>query len=208
MLTFGTRPPKKCVSEPRALFSVSRSSIFIGIWFTSNHSANPTMTLVLPTPPLPPMDKMTRFSAIATVGESPAGSMPLCFVKVIHLMPPFLSAKTRRSWLQLAVDHCKLSKDRPQLRRFQCPCKQALQTLPFAEGERDCDFITTTPESEPRWPVSRGGLRVAKEVGTVPDPARLQASKHLGKLLNLWIRGEWIPHILRLHVEHDLEFAS
>src|SRR6266508_4317108 len=29
MFTLGTRPPKKCVSDPLALFSVSRSSSFI-----------------------------------------------------------------------------------------------------------------------------------------------------------------------------------
>ena len=57
MLTFVTEPLKKCLSEPRALFSVSRSSKVTGISFAANHSAKATMTPVLPTPPLPPIVK-------------------------------------------------------------------------------------------------------------------------------------------------------
>ena len=59
----GDRPLKKCFREPRALFSVSRSSSVTGISFAANHSARATMTPVLPTPPLPPMVKTTRFNS-------------------------------------------------------------------------------------------------------------------------------------------------
>ncbi len=61
MLTLVTLPLKKCCKEPRALFSVSRSSKVTGISFASNHSARATITPVLPTPPLPPIVKTTRF---------------------------------------------------------------------------------------------------------------------------------------------------
>src|SRR5580700_7501104 len=60
MFTLGASSPKKCARDPRALFSVSRSSSFTGFWFSRNHSAKPVTTLVLPTPPLPPMERMTR----------------------------------------------------------------------------------------------------------------------------------------------------
>ena len=67
MLTLVTDPLKKCLSEPRALFSVSRSSNVTGISFAANHSARATMTPVLPTPPLPPIEKTTRFAGAACV---------------------------------------------------------------------------------------------------------------------------------------------
>src|SRR6267378_1786594 len=60
MFTLATDPLKKCLSEPRALFSVSRSSSVNGISLVSNHSARATIRPVLPTPPLPPMVKTTR----------------------------------------------------------------------------------------------------------------------------------------------------
>src|SRR5271166_1988478 len=60
MFTLATDPLKKCLSDPRALFSVSRSSSVNGISLASNHSARTTIRLVLPTPPLPPMVKTTR----------------------------------------------------------------------------------------------------------------------------------------------------
>ena len=64
LFTFVTKPLKKCLSEPRALFSVSRSSRVTGISFAANHSARATMTPVLPTPPLPPIVKTTRFAGV------------------------------------------------------------------------------------------------------------------------------------------------
>jgi hypothetical protein len=64
MFTFVTEPLKKCFNEPRALFSVSRSSRVTGISFASNHSARATMTPVLPTPPLPPIVKTTRLEFV------------------------------------------------------------------------------------------------------------------------------------------------
>src|SRR5580692_2678268 len=71
ILTLGTWPPKKCVSDPRALFSVSRSSSLTGMPFSWNHSAKPVIKLVLPTPPLPPMERTTRFpTAGAAAGDS------------------------------------------------------------------------------------------------------------------------------------------
>src|SRR5260370_26649584 len=51
---------KKCLSEPAALFWVSRSRRVMGMLPALNHSASRVMTMVLPTPPLPPMEKMTR----------------------------------------------------------------------------------------------------------------------------------------------------
>src|SRR5512136_2902339 len=68
MFTFGTASPKKWVRDPLALFSVSRSSSRTGIWHISNHSASPVMTLVLPTPPLPPIVRITLF--LETLGSS------------------------------------------------------------------------------------------------------------------------------------------
>src|SRR6266851_2104909 len=60
MFTLATDPLKKCLSEPRALFSVSRSSSVNGISLASNHSARATIRPVLPTPPFPPIVKTTR----------------------------------------------------------------------------------------------------------------------------------------------------
>src|SRR5262249_60153939 len=60
MFTLVTDPLKKCFNDPRALFSVSRSSSVNGISCTSNHSAKATINPVLPTPPLPPIVKTMR----------------------------------------------------------------------------------------------------------------------------------------------------
>src|SRR5215469_6578781 len=60
MFTLVTDPLKKCFNDPRALFSVSRSSSVNGISCASNHSAKATISPVLPTPPLPPMVKTMR----------------------------------------------------------------------------------------------------------------------------------------------------
>jgi hypothetical protein len=72
IFTLGTWPPKKWVSDPRALFSVSRSSSFTGMLFSWNHSAKAVITLVLPTPPLPPIDRITSLSTawIPAAGDS------------------------------------------------------------------------------------------------------------------------------------------
>src|SRR5512146_2188205 len=91
MFTFGTRPPKKCASDPRALFSVSRSISFTGILFKENHSAKPTIMLVFPTPPFPPIERMTLFFTSQTVsGDGVLGSSGL-FISAL-LCPTFLCA--------------------------------------------------------------------------------------------------------------------
>src|SRR5206468_8189187 len=84
MFTLGTRPPKKCVRDPLALFSVSRSSSFTGTSFVSNHSARPAMTLVFPTPPFPPIERIILFAAPA---DRAAASAPDLFELFIRPTP-------------------------------------------------------------------------------------------------------------------------
>src|SRR5215471_4547781 len=107
MFSFGTAFPKKYANDPRALFSVSRSSSLIGIWFTPNHSAKPTITLVLPTPPLPPMERITLFSTRTVVI---AGSTPAIVGLFIGRLLRSDFKRLPASGLEFAVDERKLLK--------------------------------------------------------------------------------------------------
>src|ERR1035438_5708946 len=54
------RPPRSTLFPYTTLFR-SRSSIWKAIPWLPSHSASDSMNVVLPTPPLPPMVRMTRF---------------------------------------------------------------------------------------------------------------------------------------------------
>src|SRR5215831_4690581 len=120
MLTLGARAPKKWASEPRALFSESKSSSWAGISLASNHSVSAAIRLVLPTPPLPPIERITRFSAVSA--GTPRPSLFCCD----FMLPPSSALR-----LQLAVDQFQLLPKRAEFGRGQRCSQQTPEMLPL-----------------------------------------------------------------------------
>ena len=76
---------KKWPSEPRLLFSVSRSSKVNGAPFLAYHSTSKLVKAVLPTPPLPPWVKTIRL-VVKSVDDWHVGQFDLfCCVHLLVL---------------------------------------------------------------------------------------------------------------------------
>src|SRR6185312_1365226 len=180
MFTLGDCSPKKCASEPRALFSVSRSSSVTGISFSSNHSARPAITLVLPTPPLPPIERMTLFSATAT-------AVPV-LSSFADLLITWYSSK-------LAVCERKFRKCLLQPRRGQGIRDQLLDRAPFLLREPQLHSVAGAMKTETSLFVGRSSLGPCAKVNAFPLSTGTQVLRQGKKFADLRIGSDHVSYI-------------